>query len=80
MAWTETYHCDVCGKTRTEESQDWWLGSKEMYTPTPGAAPQPVFRFTPWELFLSHSADAKHFCGARCAQTQLDRWMTEHHE
>jgi hypothetical protein len=24
---------------------------------------------------LSHSAEVKHLCGARCAQTFMDRWM-----
>jgi hypothetical protein len=30
---------------------------------------------TNWNAFLSHDAAAKHLCGARCAQTLMDRWM-----
>lgn len=74
MAWTETYSCDVCGKEKSEESNDWWLASESTMSPTPEAE-QPVLKITHWNLFLSHDATAKHLCGARCAQTLLDRWM-----
>lgn len=77
MAWTETYHCDVCNKTKNEDEQDWWLAWSEQLTPTPDSHWQPVLRLTPWHEFLSHSADVKHLCGARCAQTQMDRWMSK---
>jgi len=76
MAWTENYLCDVCGRSKTENQHDWWLGSIEAVTPTPYAPEQPVLKLTPWNEFLSHSADVKHLCGARCAQTEIDRWMT----
>jgi hypothetical protein len=79
MSWTETYHCDVCNKAKGE-SPDWWLAWRETIAPTAGSAPQPVLRITPWHEFLSHSADVKHLCGARCAQTQLDRWMSDLNE
>ncbi|MBB6146128.1 hypothetical protein HNQ77_004098 [Silvibacterium bohemicum] len=75
MAWVETYHCDVCGKPRTEEATDWWLSWNEVTEPTPGAEYQPVLKVTPWNVFLSHDAKVKHLCGARCAQTHMDRWM-----
>ena len=75
MAWTETYHCDVCGRAKNEDQHDWWLASVDAISPTPNSAEQPVLRLTPWDEFLSHSADVKHLCGARCAQTQMDRWM-----
>ena len=74
MAWTETYSCDVCGKEKSEESDDWWLASESTMSPTPEAE-QPVLKITHWNTFLSHDATAKHLCGARCAQTLLDRWM-----
>jgi hypothetical protein len=76
MAWTETYHCDVCNKARGEDEQDWWLAWTEEISPTPDAEHQPVLKLTPWSLFLAHSAGVKHLCGARCAQTQMDRWMS----
>ncbi len=76
MAWTESYHCDVCNKGKGEDEQDWWLAWTEVMSPTATEAEQPVLKLTPWSQFLSHSADVKHLCGARCAQTQMDRWMT----
>lgn len=76
MAWTETYHCDVCGKAKKETENDWWLAWSESTTPTENGPEQPVLKLTPWNFLLSHSSDAKHLCGARCAQTQMDRWMT----
>jgi hypothetical protein len=76
MAWTETYHCDVCGKAKTEEAEDWWLSWFEHISPTPDDPEQPSLRITPWNTFLSHDANVKHLCGARCAQTLMDRWMT----
>lgn len=74
MAFTETYRCDVCGKTRGD-SEDWWLAWSENEEPVPGAAAQPVLHLTRWNLLLCHSADVKHLCGGQCAQTLLDRWM-----
>ncbi|GGG94659.1 hypothetical protein [Silvibacterium dinghuense] len=75
MAWIETYHCDVCGKRKTEEATDWWLAWTEGSSPIAGGECQPVLKLTPWHLFLSHDAGAKHLCGGRCAQTLMDRWM-----
>jgi hypothetical protein len=78
MAFTETYHCDVCGKARGE-SEDWWLAWSELGAPVPEAEEQPVLKLTPWNILLSHSAQVKHLCGARCAQTLMDRWMRGEH-
>jgi hypothetical protein len=75
MAWVETYHCDVCGKARTEQASDWWLAWYDSVTPTSENKPQPVLKITPWNLFLSHDSSVKHLCGGRCAQTLMDRWM-----
>jgi len=76
MAWTETYHCDICGRAKNEDQHDWWLAWTETISPTDNAPDQPVLKLTPWNLLLSHSANGRHLCGARCAQTQIDRWMT----
>jgi len=80
MAWIESYHCDVCGRAKNEDQNDWWLAWTETISPTPDEAEQPVMRFTPWNLLLSHGSEVRHLCGARCAQTELDRWMTPTHE
>jgi hypothetical protein len=73
MAWTESYHCDVCNALRNDAG-DWWLAWTEDVTPS-GAAKQPMLRLTPWTSALSQSMEVKHLCGARCAQTMMDRWM-----
>ena len=74
MAWTESFSCNVCGKGKREDANDWWLAWEEKVSPTPNDE-QPVMKVTHWNEFLSHDASAKHLCGARCAQTLLDRWM-----
>jgi hypothetical protein len=76
MAFTETFRCDVCNKTKSEESEDWWLAWTETISPLPGEAEQPVIKVTPWHPFLAHSAEVRHLCGARCVHTLTDRWMT----
>jgi hypothetical protein len=76
MAWTETYHCDVCGTAKNEGQHDWWLAFVDKTSPTPMSKEQPMLRITPWNDFLSHSAGVQHLCGARCTQTELDRWMS----
>ena len=74
MAFTETYHCDVCSKPRGD-AEDWWLAWTEQAAPLIGATEQPLLKLTPWNILLSHAAGVRHLCGARCAQTLLDRWM-----
>jgi hypothetical protein len=74
MAWTETFSCNVCGKPKSEEANDWWLAWEERISPLPKVE-QPVLKVTRWNDFLSHDAGVKHLCGAQCAQTLLDRWM-----
>jgi hypothetical protein len=80
MAFTETFRCEVCGKAKSAESEDWWLAWAEEFLPTPGSPAMPQLRFTPWDVLLSHQAKARHLCGARCAQTLMDRWMTRSEE
>lgn len=77
MAWTETFHCNVCGKEKNEKSEDWWLAWMEMLSPAEHETEQASLRVTPWNAFLAHSADMRHLCGARCVHTILDRWMQE---
>ena len=76
MAFTETFRCEVCGKVKNEEATDWWLAWADHFSPVPDAKPLPQLRFTPWDTLLSHQAEVRHLCGARCAQTLMDRWMT----
>jgi hypothetical protein len=76
MAFVESYHCDVCGVARNPDDRDWWLAWVEAFSPIPDVPEQPALRLTQWNLLLSHTPDVLHLCGARCAQTELDRWMT----
>jgi len=80
MAFTETFHCDVCSKAKSEESEDWWLGWTGQFAPLPDAPPMPQLRVSPWDVLLSHEPNVRHLCGARCAQTMMDRWMTDRKE
>jgi hypothetical protein len=80
MAFTETFRCEVCGKIKSETSEDWWLAWVEQFSPTPNAAPLPQLRYAPWDVLLSHEAEVLHLCGARCAGTLMDRWMTSRGE
>jgi hypothetical protein len=80
MAWTASYHCDVCGRAKNEDQDDWWLAWKETVSPSDNSPDQPLLKITPWSVLLSHSANVIHLCGARCAQTELDRWMAPVHE
>jgi hypothetical protein len=77
MAWAETFRCDVCSKEKREESEDWWLAWTEKFSPAEGEADQRSVKVTPWNNFLSHSADIQHLCGARCVHTIMDRWMLQ---
>ncbi|MBT9331019.1 hypothetical protein [Paracidobacterium acidisoli] len=76
MAWNEIFRCDICGKEKSEESEDWWLSWTERLAPLPGEPEQPLLKITRWHTFLSHDASVRHLCGQRCAQTLMDRWMT----
>jgi len=75
MAWTETFHCNVCNKEKSEESEDWWLATVEPMAGAPNDPPQRAIHVTPWNNFLAHSSDVRHLCGARCVHTLMDRWM-----
>lgn len=75
MAFTEAFHCDVCGKPKGEEVEDWWLAWTETISPVPGEPEQPVMRLTRWHPFLAHSAEVRHLCTATCVYTLMGRWM-----
>jgi hypothetical protein len=76
MAWTESFHCDVCNKEKSEEAEKWWLAWTETLKPASGDPEQRLVRVTPWNSFLAHSAEVRHLCGASCVHTLMDRWMT----
>ncbi len=80
MSWTETYRCDVCGKSKTEADRDWWLAWLGNTTGEPGSDGESMIKMTGWNHVLSHAAEVRHLCGAGCAHTLLDRWMSEEDE
>jgi hypothetical protein len=78
MSYIESYQCDVCGDKKGEGG-DWWLAWVDCF---PGEKPeedQPLIKLTRWQPHHAHSAGVKHLCGARCAGTLMDRWMTQQH-
>ena len=74
MSWTESYHCDVCGKPKTAAGGDWWLGW--LRPGEPGAESESMVKISAWNHVLAHTTEARHLCGAGCAHTLLDRWMS----
>ena len=54
MSWTETYHCDVCGKSKTETETDWWLAWTESEKPFGAACSK------------AHSLEPASFSQCRC--------------
>lgn len=76
MSWTERYNCDVCGDAKTEAGDDWWLAWRGTTGGEPGSEGEPMLKVSGWNHVLSHSAEVRHLCGARCAHTLLDRWMS----
>lgn len=76
MSWTETYHCDVCGNAKGENGDRWWLAWMGSTAGEPASQGETMLKMTGWNGALSHGAEVRHLCGARCAQTMVDRWMS----
>ena len=79
MAYNESYTCDVCGKQKFERDR-WWLAWVDCFEGQTSAEDQPLLKLTRWQPLHAHSAGVKHLCGALCAGTMMDRWMSEQHE
>jgi hypothetical protein len=78
MAYIESYQCDVCGDKKGEGG-DWWLAWVDCFQGEKPEEDQPLIKLTRWQSKHAHSAGVKHLCGARCAGTLMDRWMTQQH-
>ncbi|MBV9075618.1 MAG: hypothetical protein JOZ10_18500 [Acidobacteria bacterium] len=75
MTWTETFHCEICGKQKGSVDH-WWLAWMERYRPPfPEAEERPLLKIYPWDNMSAHDADVKHLCGQACLQTLVARWM-----
>src|SRR5256885_8108955 len=79
MSYTESYECDVCGNKKGERDL-WWLSFADCI---PGSSPDdtiPVIKFSRFDVSHSHDKTVKHLCGAQCAATLMNRWMSDQHE
>jgi hypothetical protein len=75
MTWTETFHCEICGKQKGSVDH-WWLVWTDKYRPPyEDANERPILKIYPWETMSAHDADVKHLCGQACLQTLVARWM-----
>lgn len=79
MAFVETYTCDVCGDKKVAGG-DWWLAWVGCFHSDEPSQDQPLIQLTRWQLNQAHEVGVKHLCGARCAGTIVDRWMSVQHE
>jgi hypothetical protein len=78
MAVSESYSCDVCGNKKTPDG-DWWLAWVDCFQGENPGDNQPLSQLTRWEAKQAHVQGVKHLCGARCAGTMIDRWMSVQH-
>ncbi len=76
MARNESYHCDVCGKLKSD-TEIWWLAWIDCFAGEAPGEDQPLIKMTRWQVKQAHEAGVQHLCGARCAETMLDRWISE---
>lgn len=76
MAWTESFHCDVCGKAKGDSRDAWWLGWVGTTAGELHSQNEPMLKMTAWNHVQAHGAEVRHLCGARCAQMFLGRWMS----
>ena len=79
MSRSESYQCDVCGNSKGE-TELWWMAWVDCFEGGGVGESQPLMKVTRWQTHQAHEEGVKHLCGARCAGTMLDRWMTTQHE
>ncbi len=79
MARSENYECDVCGAQKGDHEL-WWMAWVDCFEGINPGEDQPLMKMTRWQQWQAHQDGVKHLCGARCAGTLLDRWMTTQHE
>ncbi len=76
MARNESYHCDVCGKLKSDR-EIWWLAWVDCFAGENPGDDQPLIKMTRWQVKQAHEMGVQHLCGARCAETMVDRWISE---
>jgi hypothetical protein len=76
MSRSESYHCDVCGKAKNE-TEIWWMAWNDCFCGDKSGEDQPLLKLTRWQTSQAHEDGVKHLCGSRCAETLMDRWISE---
>jgi hypothetical protein len=79
MSYTESYTCDICGDKKGESGQ-WFLAWTDCLPNGTPEGNQPLIKLTRWDSGYAHTPNVQHLCGARCAGTMMDRWMSVQHE
>jgi hypothetical protein len=75
MAWTESFTCNVCGKSKGSVDH-WWIGWVDTIQPSDGESVKPKFQLMPWSELMARDPQVVHLCGAGCAMKETERWMT----
>ena len=79
MSRSESYHCDVCGKLKSD-TEIWWMACIDCFNWDKPGEDQPLIKLTRWQTNQAHSDGVKHLCGARCSETMIDRWISGQRE
>ncbi len=75
MTWTESFTCNICGKSK-KEVDHWWIAWVETVQPSDVELAKPKFQLLPWSELMGRHPDVIHLCGAGCALKETERWMT----
>ena len=75
MTWTESFTCNICGKSK-KEVDHWWIAWVETVQPSDVEEAKPKFQLLPWSELMGRHPDVIHLCGAGCALKETERWMT----
>jgi len=75
MTWTESFTCNICGKSK-KDVDHWWIAWVETVQPSDGEDAKPQFQLLPWSELMGRHPDVAHLCGAGCALKETERWMT----
>jgi hypothetical protein len=82
MTWTESFTCNICGKSKGSVDH-WWLAWIETIFPDDVEGPKPKYQLLPWSELMARHPDVVHLCGAGCALKETERWMSSlnvHHK
>ncbi len=75
MAWEVSFTCDICGKSKGEDTHWWMLSYSDCACDVEEQLPH-RFSVLPWSQEQSRDAEMRHLCGKGCAMQALERYMT----